>query len=113
MNRTARLDHDPMAGAVAITMASSVSNPVHLMTGEVPHLARAEGVVRPEDADVALMVIRLKRMMPTSRIAIACGASKASVVRWLANEKRPTDEQMSELSAIYLARIGAVPGRGQ
>ena len=35
--RTARLDHNPNAGITFITLASSVSQPIHTMTGEVMH----------------------------------------------------------------------------
>ena len=34
---TARLDHNPNAGITFITLASSVSQPIHTMIGEVMH----------------------------------------------------------------------------
>ena len=107
--RTARLDHDPDAGITFITLASSVSQPIHTMTGEVMH--PTANALQVAHVPSYLLLQRLAEKLGVHGVARALHVVPRTVEKWIKCDRTPTAETKNAIIALYREHVSVnVPG---
>ena len=107
--RTARLDHNPDAGITFITLASSVSQPIHTMTGEVMH--PTANALQVAHVPSYLLLQRLAEKIGLRELAHRLHVVPRTVEKWIKADRTPTAETKNEIIALYRTEVSPhVPG---
>ena len=111
--RTARLDHDPLAGIVPLCMVSSVPQPFHAIKGEVRHPIReTPEKQRPKYATIVADWVAVLNALGTNlEVSRWLSCDRKSVLNWRTGKYAPDPELAHALVALYRKRFrGPVPG---
>ena len=107
--RTARLDHNPDAGIILRTLSSAVPQPIHLITGEVPH--PTADAPKTAHLPAYLLLQRLIDKIGKAQLSKALGVGQRTVEKWVKCDRMPTAETKAEIVALYRAHVSQnVPG---
>ena len=107
--RTARLDHNPNAGITFITLASSVSQPIHTMIGEVMH--PTANALQVAHVPSYLLLQRLADKIGLRELAHRLHVVPRTVEKWIKADRTPTAETKNEIIALYRQHVALnVPG---
>lgn len=111
--RTARLDHNPLAGTPPVPMGTCVSQPFHVTTGRVRHPVEENAASAPPlpiNVDWRLVLARLAMTDP--EVARETGRDRTMVSRWRRGIYSPPPDARRELERLWVRLVGGpLPGQ--
>jgi hypothetical protein len=111
--RTARLDHNPLAGTPPVPMGSCVPQPFHVTTGNVRHPATERpGDTAPLPINVDWRLVLHRLGMTDTEVGAAVGRSRPQVGKWRRGTYAPPVDAKRELERLWNELIGGpLPGQ--